>query len=85
MGVIKILEDQDELKTRHGKVAVGVLVIQDLLAVLFLAAAAGKVPSVWALLLLLLIPARPLLSYIVSKVGHGELLPLAGFQFVLVF
>lgn len=83
VGVIKLLEDQDELKTRHGQVAVGVLVIQDIIAVLFLAIATGKVPSIWACLLVLLIFTRPLLDRIMVKGGHGELLPLAGFLLAL--
>ncbi|MGK0440757.1 MAG: putative Kef-type K+ transport protein [Pseudohongiellaceae bacterium] len=83
VGVIKLLEDQDELKTRHGKVAIGVLVIQDIIAVLFLTIATGKVPSIWALSLFLLIPMRPLLNNFMEKGGHGELLPLAGFFFAM--
>lgn len=83
VGVIKLLEDQDEIKTRHGKVAVGVLVIQDVIAVLFMAIATAKLPSVWALLFLLLIPARPLFNKLLERVGHGELLPLSGFFLAL--
>ncbi len=83
VGVIKMLEDQDEMKTRHGKVAIGVLVIQDIIAVLFLAIASQKVPMIWALLLFLLIPARPLINRMLTMGGHGELLPLAGFFLAL--
>ncbi|MDC3332632.1 cation:proton antiporter [bacterium] len=83
VGVIKLLEDQDELRTRHGKVAIGVLVIQDIIAVLFMAISMGEVPSLWAFALLLLIPLRPLLNTFMEKLGHGELLPLAGFFFAL--
>jgi len=83
VGVLKLLEDVDELKTRHGKIALGILVIQDVVAVLFLVVATGKVPSLWALLLLLLIPLRPVLNKLLEKGGHGELLPLAGFFLAL--
>ena len=83
VGVIKLLEDQDELKTRHGKVAIGVLVIQDIIAVLFMAIATGKAPSLWALSLFLLIPLRPALNMLMVRGGHGELLPLAGFFLAL--
>lgn len=78
VGVIKLLEDQDELKTRHGKVAIGILVIQDLIAVLFMTLASGKMPSIWVFSLFLLIPLRPLLNKLLNKSGHGELLPLTG-------
>ncbi len=81
--IIKILEDNGEMKTRHGKLAIGVLVMQDVMAVLFLVAAAGKIPSIWALALLLLIPAKPLIHKLLSHSGHGELLPLTGFIFAL--
>jgi predicted Kef-type K+ transport protein len=83
VGVIKLLEDQDELKTYHGQVAVGILVIQDIVAVLFMSIALGKVPSLWAGLLVLLVFARPLLDKILEKGGHGELLPLSGFLLAL--
>ncbi|ARN75824.1 cation:proton antiporter family protein [Oceanicoccus sagamiensis] len=83
IGVIKLLEDQDELKTKHGNVAVGILVIQDILAVIFLAVATGQIPTIWAALLLLFIPAKPLINRLVKKAGHGELLPLTGFVLAL--
>jgi glutathione-regulated potassium-efflux system ancillary protein KefC len=52
--IVKILEESGEIKTRHGKLAIGVLIMQDIIAVLFLVIATGNVPSIWALLLLLL-------------------------------
>lgn len=77
--VIKILEDSGELKTRHGRLAINVLVIQDLVAVAFLAGATGKAPSPWALLLVGLIAVRPILRAVLARAGHGEMLPLTGF------
>ncbi len=81
--VVKILEENGEIRTRHGRLAIGVLVMQDIFAVLFLVAATGKLPSVWAALLLLLIPGRPLLDKLLNHSGHGELLPLTGFFLAL--
>jgi glutathione-regulated potassium-efflux system ancillary protein KefC len=46
--VIKLLEENGEMRTRHGKLAVSILVIQDIIAVAFLVIATGKTPSVWA-------------------------------------
>ncbi len=77
--IIKILEENGEIRTRHGKLAVGILVMQDIFAVLFLVVITGKVPSAWAALLMLLPFARPIWSKLLSKAGHGELLPLTGF------
>ncbi|GHF93608.1 cation:proton antiporter family protein [Thalassotalea marina] len=77
--VVKLLEEHGEMKTRHGKLAVGILVMQDIVAVVFLVAATGKLPSPYALLLLLAIPLKPIINKMLDKVGHGELLPLTGF------
>jgi predicted Kef-type K+ transport protein len=81
--IVKILEESGEIKTRHGKLAIGVLIMQDIVAVLFLVIATGKVPSIWALLLLLLFFVKPLWTIILERVGHGELLILSGFLFAL--
>jgi glutathione-regulated potassium-efflux system ancillary protein KefC len=75
---IKVLEDSGELATRHGRLCVGILVMQDIVAVVFLVLATGKMPSPWAALLLGLYWVRPLLRQLVSHAGHGELLPLTG-------
>ena len=81
--VVKVLEESGESKTRHGRLAIGILVMQDVFAVVFLVAATGKLPSVYALGLLALFPAMPLINKIISKSGHGELLPLTGFILAL--
>ena len=77
--VIKLLEENGEMRTRHGKLAVGILVIQDIIAVLFLVFATGKTPSIWAFSLLGLFLIKPLINKVIDKVGHGELIPLTGF------
>jgi len=81
--VVKSLEAKGEMSSLHGQIAIGILVMQDLAAVLFLAASTGKVPSPWALLLFLLIPLRPLLHQLLQKIGHGELLILYGLVLAL--
>jgi len=81
--VVKILEESGESKTRHGKVAIGILVMQDIFAVLFLVLATGKIPSLYAFLLFLVIPVVPLLRKLLEEAGHGELLPLCGLTFAL--
>ncbi|MCY3566580.1 MAG: cation:proton antiporter [Gammaproteobacteria bacterium] len=74
--VVKVLEEKGATASLAGRIAVGILIVQDLAAVAFLAASANARPSPWALLLLLLIPARPLLTFVLDRVGHGELLVL---------
>jgi predicted Kef-type K+ transport protein len=75
---VKVLEERGEMESTHGRVAIGILIMQDLFAVVFIAISAGKVPSPWALALLALIPARPLVFRLLHKAGHGELLVLLG-------
>ncbi len=75
---VKVLEEKAEMSSLHGKIAIGILIMQDLFAVIFLTVASGKVPTYSALLLLLLIPFRPLLIKLIQKAGHGELLILCG-------
>ena len=81
--VVKVLEDRGETAALHGRIAVGILIVQDLAAVAFIAISAGMWPSPWAFLVLLLIPARPLLLFVLQKVGHGELLVLCGLLLAL--
>jgi predicted Kef-type K+ transport protein len=81
--VVKMLESSGEMKTRHGNLAISILVMQDIAAVLFLVAATGKVPSIWALGLVGLYFVRPYLGKLLSKAGHNEMLPLTGFFIAL--
>lgn len=81
--VVKALEEKGEMKSLHGRIAIGILIMQDLAAVVFLAASTGKVPSPWALLLFLLIPMRPLFHLLLQRSGHGELLILYGLVLAL--
>lgn len=81
--VVKLLEERDDLRALYGRIAVGVLVVQDLVAVLFLAFTSGRIPSPWALLLLLLLPARRSLQRFLVWCGHGELLVLGGVAITL--
>ena len=75
---VKILEEKSEMSSLHGRTAVGILIVQDVFAVLFLTFSTGKLPSPWAVALIGLYFARPLLGHLLDRVGHGELLPLFG-------
>lgn len=75
---VKLLEDRGELAALYGTIAIGILIIQDLAAVVFLGFAEGHMPSPWSLLLLLLIPLRRWVFWLFSHAGHGELLLLFG-------
>lgn len=76
---VKVLEERGEARARHGQVAIGILIIQDIVAVIFVTLMTDTPPSWWALTLLTLPLARPVLIKLLKACGHGELLPLAGF------
>jgi len=75
---VKLLEERDDSAALYGRVGVGILVVQDLVAVGFLAASSESLPSPWAFALIGLIPLRPVLHRLLTACGHGELLVLAG-------
>lgn len=82
--VVKVLDDRSDTTSLYGRIAVGVLVMQDVAAVVFLSLSSGEPPSPWALLLFLLIPGRWVLHRIWDRVGHGELQALFGVAVAVV-
>ncbi|WP_028863399.1 cation:proton antiporter [Psychromonas aquimarina] len=81
---VKILEEKSETNSLYGRIAIGILIMQDIFAVLFLTLSVGKVPSIWAFALFALPLIRPLLFKLLDRAGHGELLVLYGFFLALV-
>ncbi|PKF62280.1 potassium transporter Kef [Psychromonas sp. psych-6C06] len=81
---VKILEEKSETNSLYGRIAIGILIMQDIFAVLFLTVSVGKIPSIWALGLFALPLIRPLLFKLLDRAGHGELLVLYGFFLALV-
>lgn len=75
---VKTLEEKGEMSSRHGQIAIGILIMQDIFAVLFLAISTGKMPSIWAFALIALIPLRRVLMRLMTRAGHGELMILYG-------
>ena len=73
---VKVLEGKNEMGALYAQIAIGILIVQDIFAVIFLTASMGKIPSVWALGLLALPLIRPVLYKIMDEVEHGELLVL---------
>ena len=73
---VKVLEAKSDMGAFYAQIAIGILIIQDIFAVIFLTASTGKMPSGWALLLLGLPMLRPALYKIMDHVEHGELLVL---------
>lgn len=81
---VKILEEKSETNSLYGRIAIGILIMQDIFAVLFLTISIGEIPSIWAVALLGLPLIRPLLFKLLDRAGHGELLVLYGFFLALV-
>lgn len=78
--IIKTLEQRGEITSRHGRFAIGVLIIQDIFAVLFLTLSKTEWPSIWVLTLpIYLYALHFILSRLLSQTGHGELLTIFGF------
>lgn len=72
---VKVLEDNRELGTFHGRTVLGILILQDIVAVALLAVAGGQRPSTWALGLLALPLLRPLVARL-FEAGRGDELQL---------
>lgn len=74
----KALEARGELGAYHARVSIGILILQDLVAIIILALTGGGLPSVWSLGLLLLPFLRPILIRLLTLSGHEELQLLYG-------
>ncbi|MDF1656893.1 MAG: cation:proton antiporter [Verrucomicrobiales bacterium] len=82
---VKSLTENGDLGAMHGRVAIGILVMQDIIAVLFLTFSTGKLPTWWALIAIpLLLLLRPALGWVLGRSGQGELLALCGLFLALV-
>lgn len=80
----KMLETKRELTAFHGRVAIGILIIQDLIALAVLSVGGGHQPSPWALLVFFVPLLRPVLYWLINAAGHDELLVLMGMMLALV-
>lgn len=81
--VIQVMQDRGEMSSRHASQAIGILLIQDLAAVIFLVSSKGALPRPEALLLFALWPLRGVILRLLGRAGHGELFTLFGFGLAL--
>lgn len=81
---VKSLQEKGEMNATYGTLAIGILVMQDIFAVIFLTASTGKLPEWYAIALFALPLLRPVFYKILDLVGHGEMLVLFGIFFALV-
>ncbi len=80
----KVLEGKKQLRAFHGRVAIGILIVQDIVAVAILSVSANQTPSPWAFLLLGLVLAKPLIHKLLDWTSHDELLILFGLMIAIV-
>lgn len=80
----KVLDERREVRSFHGRVAIGILIVQDAIAVTLLSFSGGQAPSPLALLILGLPLLRPVLLRMLEISGHDELLVLFGLFLTLV-
>ena len=82
---VKSLDESGDMGAMHGRVAIGMLIMQDILAVLFLTFSTGKIPNLWAIpLLAALLFGRKWISALIGRSGHGEMIALCGLFHALV-
>jgi predicted Kef-type K+ transport protein len=81
----KSLELRNELDSYHGRIAIGILILQDVVAIVLLALIGGKDFTPWAFLLLLLPLLRPLLTRLMIISGYDELALLFGLVMAVGF
>lgn len=81
---VQTLERKNESGSLAGRIAVGVLIVQDVLAVLYLTLASQDTPTVWAIpTVVVVLGLRPVYGWVLARAGHGELLILWGFVLAL--
>lgn len=80
---IKVLEDNGELSSLHGRDVMSILILQDIVAIGLLALAEGKQPTPWALALFLLPLLRPVAHRMLSVSHSSELKMLLGVALAL--
>jgi len=82
--VIKVLDERRDNRTLYGRIAIGVLVMQDIVAVVFLTVSKGHWPSPWAFALVLLVPGAWLARRVWSRLDSVEMAALFGLAMALV-
>ena len=69
----KMLESRREITSLDGRIVIGILIVQDLIAIAILATSSAQSITLWALGLLAMIACRPILHALLDRAGHDEL------------
>jgi len=70
----KLVEGKHELRAFHGRTAISVLIVKDIIALIVPGVWSGKTTNLFALLLFALPLLRPMLHQLLDLAGHDELL-----------
>lgn len=81
---IKILQDRGDEQALYGRITIGVLVMQDIFAVIFISISAGTLPHPLTFALAVLIPVLVVILRRFTRLGHGEMQALFGIFMALV-
>ena len=79
----KSLEARNEINAYHGRVAIGILIVQDIVAIGLLAVSGGGQPSPLAIGLIALVLLRPILIRLLIWSGTEELMLVYGLLLAL--
>ncbi|MEQ8842039.1 MAG: cation:proton antiporter [Acidimicrobiales bacterium] len=81
---VKALDERNESTSLQGRIAIGVLVVQDIFAVVFLTFAVDEPPSWWAIPVVAgVVAAKPVYDWVLDRSGRGELQVLFGLTLAL--
>lgn len=81
--IAKLLDARDELDSYHGRLSIGMSILQDAVSILLLGVTGSSAPTGWALGLLALPLVRPLLLRLMQSAGRDELLLIYGLALAL--
>lgn len=82
--VLKVLADRDDEQALYGRICIGVLIMQDVVAVALISVSTGQAPSPWSLTLLVLVPLLVVATRRWHRLGDGDLGALFGLAMAMV-
>ncbi len=82
--VVKILQDRGDDQALYGRISIGVLVMQDIAAVVLISISRGEPPSLWSIGLVVAVPALAWATKYWYRIGHGEMTALFGIVMALI-
>lgn len=81
---VKVLQERGDEQALYGRIVIGVLVVQDIAAVVLMSISRGEPPSPWALTLVVVIPVLAWATKYWRRIGHGEMEVLFGVGMALI-